>query len=180
MRVRFHYLLTFSGTCFRDFCHIWREIRPTGSPRSSLHGAILRHRGGRGHARLQAHPSYSTETLPLDEKCTMARVIKTLLFSTHTRAYSAEKERALARSRIVMSTNAFRLERDALSPRVRILYVNASFFQHFAPPTKSIAMQSRPSRIVCALTSPTETQNNIKSLRMFLSRRPHLLDLPLT
>lgn len=50
-------------------------------------------------ARLQAHPSYSAETLPLEEECMTGPGYKNVIVLQRTRALlSTENERALARS----------------------------------------------------------------------------------
>lgn len=60
----------------RDICH-WREIRPG----FLLYLPVARYYdiGMAVGARLQAHPSYSAETLPLEEECTMGPGYKNVI-----------------------------------------------------------------------------------------------------
>lgn len=65
--------------------------------------------------RLQAHLFYSAETLPLTKSAWRARVIKTLLFSTHTCIYICGERES---TRTIGDRNTSeRLERDTLPAR---------------------------------------------------------------
>jgi len=80
-----------------------------------------------------------------------------------------ENEKALARSGIVMSANAFRLERDAFSPCAHFIRERLVFPAFRA--ADEIDSHAITSLANCPrIDVPSEIQNSMENFRMFLSR----------
>lgn len=156
---------TFSGIRLRDICHR-REISPTGLL-SLLHIPVARYcdTGVAVGTRLQAHPSYSAETLPLDGECTTGPGYKNVIVLHAHARLRLRRTRESTRS-IVISTNAFRLERDALSPRAHFIRERLVFPAFRA--TDEIDSRAIMSLANCLrIDVPSKTQNRESPTMLF-------------